>query len=219
MTALEMRSFKSYELDPPSVPMPITLLSGCVLKVEADGSLAIDLGGRLVSARRAASCLLEPAAGDRVLVACSECEHYILAVLDRPGTAPASLSAHVPSDATILRGAEIVIRAGRAISLEAPAATVQVRRFQLFADAMGFVGGLLTQAVERWRTAASHVEVVSTEISTKAARRISLIEETDVLQAGAQVQTFATASVTSAQSVVVAAKEDLRLDGERVTVG
>ena len=61
--------------------------------------------------------------------------------------------------------------------------------------------------------------MVATDIATKAARRVTIVDETDVLEAGTIAQKIAAASVTNAHAVVIAADEDLRLDGARVTVG
>jgi hypothetical protein len=196
-----------------------TLLAATVLSCEPTGDLAVDLGGETTLACRAASCLLEPAPGDLVCLVLLEDRAYALAVLERPGQAPANLSANVPSSALAIAGGDLVLKGRRGLHLEAAEITTRSRRLSLFADAIGFVGRTLTQAVEQWRASATRVEVVAADINTQSARRVSVIDETDVLKAGAQVQTLATASVTSAPSVVVAAEGDLRLDGERVTVG
>ena len=105
------------------------------------------------------------------------------------------------------------------MTISAPRTTLRAALFAVTADSLALAARLVTQAFERWRISARQIETVAEEIAVKAARRTSLVEETDTLKAGAVVQTIETVAVTSAQSAVVAAKEDLRLDGERVTVG
>jgi hypothetical protein len=204
---------------PGSGSAEVALQIGRVVKVAAGSQISLDIDGSPVVARRAASCLLEPAVGDDVLIGRSRAESYVLAILVRTGPASASLSVNVPNEEVVLRGGDVVLSAERELRLEAAALAVRTRRFALVAEVMSFVGQTLTQFLERWRSSARSVEIVATDIAMKAARRTSLVEETDVLQAGTLVQTIATAAVTSAQSAVVAAEQDLRLDGERVTVG
>ncbi len=193
--------------------------SGLVTDIAASGAVTVDLDGGARTARRAASCLLEPARGDRVLVGLADTEGYVLAILDRHGSAPSVLSVAAPSNRLTVRGAQVAIIGESEVTLEAPAILARTRRFTLLADAMGLVGKVLTQAIDRWRVSAEATEIVSRDIATKAVRRIAIVEEMDSLEAGAVVQSIATATVTSANAAVIAAKEDLRLDGARVTVG
>lgn len=194
-------------------------VSGLVTEIPNPGRFLVDVDGCKRIFRRAASCLLEPACGDRVLVASVETEAYVLAVLERTEYGPAALSVGAAASHLVIHGAHISIAAEREVALEAASVVARTRRFTLLADAMGFVGKVLTQAVDRWRVSAEATEIVSRDIATKALRRVAIVEETDSLEAGAVVQNIATATVTSANAAVIAAKEDLRLDGERVTVG
>jgi hypothetical protein len=197
----------------------VALRAARIIRAAPTGETWVEIEGRPEAARRAASCLLEPAAGDDVLIALARGENYILAILGRTGSAAASLSVDVPSEQLVLRGGDITVSGQRELRLEASMLAARARSFTVVSEAMSFVGQIMTQALDRFRSSARSVEIVSTDIATKSVRRTSLIEESDVLQAGTLVQTIATAAVTSTQSAVIAAEQDLRLDAERVTVG
>ncbi len=182
--------------------------------------LTVAAAGVELPARPAASCLLAPEIGDAVLiVAGSAGQTYVLAVLERPGTAPAVVSASVPSPLMRIEAGQLALSGVEELTLAAPRTTLRTGAFAVMADVVTFAARLMTQALEHFRSSARSVEIVSTDLAIKAARRTTLVEETDVLEAGTLVQTIATAAVMSAQSAVVTAQQDLRLDGERVTVG
>lgn len=196
-----------------------SLASGLVVEVASTDHVRIDMDGSVHVARRAASCLLEPALGDRVLVAHADTGTYVVAVLERPGPLAAVLSANVPAGHLAIHDKTISITADERVSIGTPAMTIHTQALSLFAGATSLVGRMFTQAVQKWRLSAREVAVVSDDIAMQAARRTSVIAETDVLKAETLVQNIASTAVTNAHSAVVAVREDLRLDGERVTVG
>lgn len=197
----------------------LELKTSRVLAHAGPSAFRVDVEGRALVFRVAASCLLAPEPGDLALIADDGIQSYILAILERPGAAPATLSASVPSNTLRIAAAQLSFEASEDLAISAPRATIRAAVFTVTADALTHVARVMTQALERWRTSARSVETVADDIATKAARRTSIVEESDVLNAGVLIQTIATASVTSAESAVVAVREDLRLDGERVTVG
>jgi uncharacterized protein DUF3540 len=169
--------------------------------------------------RCAVSCLLVPEPGDLVLVADNSSEFYILAVLERPGSAPVVLRATTPSKTMVLAAQKLLVRADAEIEIAAPQTNIRGGRLTVAVEALAFVAKLFTQTLERWQTSAQKVDIVATDIATKAARRVAIVDEVDVLEAGAILQKIEAAAVTNAQAVVISADEDLRLDGTRVTVG
>jgi hypothetical protein len=198
-------------------PAGLALETGRVLRCAPVG-FVVDIAGAEHAAVAAASCLLVPGPGDLVMAADVNGKVYILAVLERPGAAEAVLSAGVPSGTLRIEAAHLALRAGEDMTITAPRATIAAGILTVTADALTQAARLLTQAVTRWTLSSRTVEIVADDISTSAARRVSVVSETDLLKAGALVQTLDTA-VTSAESAVFAARQDLRLDGERVTVG
>jgi hypothetical protein len=214
---LLMLHTQAWEHDAPALQAGLNLETGRVLNSAASG-FVVDIAGVEQAAVTAASCLLVPGRGDLVLAAGVSRRFYILAILDRPGSAEAVLSAGVPSGVLRIEAAHLALRAGEDIAIVAPRATIAADVLTFTADTLTQIARLLTQAVTRWTASARTVEIVADDMSTHVARRVSVVPETDILKAGVLVQTLGTA-VTSAESAVVAARQDLRLDGERVTVG
>jgi hypothetical protein len=201
-------------------PSPLYALHrGRVLRRTETGNIIVLVDGGERAMRCALSCLLVPEPGDLALIAGYETEAYILAVLERPGPAPAVLAAATPSGATHFAAQKLVLRAERDLEISAPRSHVTGERFTIAVEALSFVARLLTQTLGRWQSSAEKIDTVATDIATKAARRIAIVDETDMLEAGDLLQKIEAASVTNAQAVVIAAEEDLRLDGVRVTVG
>lgn len=194
------------------------LQSGRVLRRSEAGAVVL-VGGREQASRCATSCLVAPEPGDLVLLAAHPTETFILAVLQRPGSAPAVLSATTPSDQLVLSAGKIALKAKDDLEVTGPQVTIRSGRLTFAADALSFVAKLLTQTLGRWQSSAQNMDMVATDLATKAARRVTVIDEADMLQAGSVLQKIQSASVTQAEAVVIAVTEDLRLDGARVTVG
>lgn len=196
-----------------------SLDSGRITGMAQNGAFSVLVGDHERILRCATSCLVAPEPGDLVLVAGHSEGGYVLAVLERPGSAPAVLNAVTPSDVMVFGAKKLVMRAAEAVEIDAPQTNIRGKRFTVTVEALSFVAKLLTQTLGRWQSSAQKIDTVATDIATKAARRVTIVDETDMLEAGAIVQRIDAASVTNAQAVVIAAGEDLRLDGARVTVG
>lgn len=196
-----------------------TLRTGRVLPSPIAGAVLVHMEGQDRSLRCAASCLLNPEPGDLVLVADNAGEAYILAVLERPGPAPAVLGISTPSQTVIVRAKRLVMRGEEEVEITAPRTDVKGARLTVAVDTISFIANLLTQTLKRWQGSAKNIDMVATDIATKAARRIAIVDEIDTLRAGSVLQKIEATSVTDAHAVVIAANEDLRLDGTRVTVG
>ncbi|MHB8885012.1 MAG: DUF3540 domain-containing protein [Methylovirgula sp.] len=199
--------------------LPFSLDSGRIAGMAANGAFKVLVGDHERILRCATSCLVAPEPGDLVLVAGNSDEGYVLAVLERPGPAPAVLNAATPSDVMVLGAKKLVMRAEEEIEIVAPQTNIRGKRFTIAVEALSVIANLLSQTLGRWQSSAQKIDTVATDIATKAARRVTIVDETDMLEAGAIVQRIDAASVTNAQAVVIAAGEDLRLDGARVTVG
>ncbi len=67
----------------PAMPLPVLHNTGRVTHLFSDGTLSVECAQRGWHCQRAASCLLMPAVGDRVLLTAVEQEIWLLAVLER----------------------------------------------------------------------------------------------------------------------------------------
>lgn len=186
-----------------------TTLAGEVVQVDGC-TIVLSLAGRQAAARRAASCLLEPAPGDAVLAADVGGRIYVLAVLDRPGGGEAVLSvagaiaATLAQDSLALRCGELTVDVGKA-TLRSRAAQVASRTLSAVAERLDVVARTL-------RRTADH------EFShAKAATRT--VEGPEAVTAGELLLEARTALAQRGGIVLIDAREDVRVNGERITMG
>src|SRR5579871_1081633 len=111
------------------------------------------------TARRAASCLLQPGAGDTVLAADLTDGTWILAVLVRGGS-PAVIPLPADSTLKVAQGSlqlsvpdELILAAGRQLSAIAPEVSLQAARAGVTLGALQFAAGLVEATVDHIKTA------------------------------------------------------------------
>ena len=191
---------------------------GKVLSLTGRTEVEIESSDRVLTARRAFSCLVEPIAGDRVLAAQTAEGLYVIAVLDRLIADQATLA--LPSaGALTIAASDISIAARTEARIEARTVTVRSGAFHLASDIVTLLGRLSTWVSETIRVSSRTQEVSADTISSKSLDRVAIVERADVLQAGTLTQTIGEIATTTAPIAVIATEEDLRLDGKRVTVG
>ncbi len=202
-------------LRPPAEP---GLVVGTLLARLDEGAVLLDLGAGPVAGRRAFSCLVEPIAGDRVLVARSLQGLHLLAILDRPTADGAKLD--LPGGGALtLSAVDLRLSARRQAVIEAPSVTFRGAGLTVVADTITLLGRLATLVADTIRLSSKTQELSADTMASKSLDRVTIVERTDVLRAGRLIQTIEETAVTTAPIAVIATGEDLRLDGKRVTVG
>ncbi|MBI3068818.1 MAG: DUF3540 domain-containing protein [Betaproteobacteria bacterium] len=179
------------------------------------------------SANVAASCLLQPALGDRVLTAAErggEC--YVLAVLKRTHaianairfTGDTSLivdggrlRTSARDGVEVATAGEIALNAG-SIAMNALAADVAVER-------LSFAGTLLQAGIEKIKLVAGTFDSVLERFYQRVARSIRRVDEIDQVKAG-QIDYEAEKNLAlHAKYTLVTAEELVKMDGEQIHVG
>ena len=123
-----------------SEPAPLyNLRRGRVLRRLETGAVVVLLDGQDAACRCAISCLVAPEPGDLVLLAGNDAEAYILAVLERPGAAPAVLTASTPSETMVLAAQKLVLRAADELEMTAPRTQIKGGRLTIAVDMLSFV--------------------------------------------------------------------------------
>lgn len=200
------------------------LIQARVLDVGEDICRLSDASGSF-TARRAASCLLQPAAGDTVLAADVAAGPWILAVLTR-GDSPAVIP--LPADCTLkvaeggLRLAvqeELTLAAGRQLSIVAPEVSLQAARASLGLGMLQLAAGLIEATLEQVKTTVGFLDTVAQRVRLKAGSVHRQVEDLEHLQAG-QVN-YAVKGVLNlhGKHAVVSALSEVRIDGERIHLG
>lgn len=177
------------------------------------------------TARRAASCLLQPAAGDTVLAADLGGSTWILAVLVR-GDSPAVLP--LPADSTLRVAVgglklvvqdELVLAAGRQLSAVAPEVSVQAARAGFTLGALQLAAGLVEATVDQVKTLAQFLDTVAERVRLKAVSSHREVEDLEHLQAGQLYYSIKNVLNLRGKHAVMSAESEVRVDGERIHLG
>ena len=177
-----------------------------------DGSVSLASGGRRIRARRAASCVLEPAPGDTVLAIGVEADAgaFVIAILDRPAGAEAVLS--VPGAAeTALVQDRLALRCER-LTVDAGDATLRGRVARV-------AGGVLAAVAERIDVVARTLRRSADHELSRAGNATRTVDGAETVTAGEMMIEARTALGQRAGIVLVDAREDVRMNGERITMG
>ncbi|TVQ42372.1 MAG: DUF3540 domain-containing protein [Wenzhouxiangella sp.] len=187
--------------------------------------LATDQQG-LLAAQRAASCLLEPRAGDRVLTLCQGDEAWVLAVLERTsgGANALTLNGDISLHAV---GGSLKIRGDEDVDLNAAGnVTVTGSRLQLRARVSEFVAEKACWAIEnlqlrygRMAMVGQALDMVARQLNQFAETSVRKVEGMDHKRAG-QIDHKARSSMTmQAENVIVQAREVAKVDGDQIQLG
>lgn len=177
------------------------------------------------TARRAASCLLQPAAGDTALVADVDGSLWVLAVLVR-GDSPAVVPLPADSTVKVAGGSlkltipeELTLAAGRQLSAVAPEVSVQAARAGLSLGALQLAAGLVEATVDQVKTLAGFLDTVAERVRLKAGSSHREVEDLEHLQAGQLYYSIKNVLNMRGKHAVMSAEGEVRLDGERIHLG
>ncbi len=206
------------------------ILSEGIVLMSDTSQWVIRLGGAgarsSTVARRAASCLVEPEPGDRVLVSEGASESFILAVLVRASATPTRLSSD--GDLTLAaRGGRVQIVGERGVSLASPEKVAVVSRDlevhtvhgRLSFDDFGVVGRALEARLGVAKTCADAIERVAERVVDRVKRAYRFVEDVDQLRAGRIDQRAEGLLTLRAEHAVIAAQKLVKMDGGQVHIG
>lgn len=195
-----------------------SLAVGAVKRRDA-ADVVVGLGTSETQARRAISCLVAPEPGDTVLVATAGGCAFILAVLERKALQRVELSVSDPEATVTLVAAELEFAASRRILQTAPDIAIEATSLRLFSRSLSLVSTLLTFLADRMHSSFSHQHTVADQIATKARQRVTVVDGSDVQQIGILSQAVESTAAITADSAILTTRKDLRLDGERISMG
>jgi hypothetical protein len=191
------------------VEMPVQEV-GHVLACGKAGEMQVALPEGDRQARRAASCLLVPGVGDRVLVCGPHADAlYVVAVLERASDAPCQYSLGRDADISAsgrltLASDELVVRASRATTL---------------IDQLASFGRELTASIGRAKLVGQVFESLFDRVGQFAGHSTRTVEGVDQVRSGA-IDYRAERSVSLQGSEVMAtAKTLMKVDGGQIHIG
>lgn len=179
--------------------------------VDLDGSgPTLQVGTRKVLGRRAVSCLVEPAVGDRILAVEDGDGVFVLAILERPSATSAMLS--VPNATTVTLAQDRLGFRAEVLTVDAGTATLRSRQAQVVGRTLKAVADGLDVIVRTLRRTADQ------EFS-HARNATRTVEGAETVKAGELLIEAKTALAQRAGIVLIDATEDVRINGERITMG
>jgi len=179
-----------------------------------------------IHARRAASCLLVPEVGDRVLCAVeSRGDAFVLAVLERKEAGRATVE--LP-ERTLVRAAErlslaanegVDIVGGGEVRISSAAVEVTSLRTRLASRALEVVGDAVGAELGRVKFVAKSIDGMMERLSQRIKRSFRVVEETDQVKARHIDYAAETVAHFRGEHTVVTAKDLVKVNGEQIHVG
>jgi hypothetical protein len=188
------------------------------------GTFDLLVSGKPVRARRAVSCLVEPLVSDIVALLPTAEGVFITDVLLRSEEEVQAL--HINALRNDGSRHDVVLSAGSLQidteeELEATGKRLAFRFDTMLMSSrqLALVGKkLMTSMLDIVTNAKTHLASFETT-STKARNRVDRVVETDQLRAGSIQSQADTVALIQAGSALTVAKEDIRLDGKRISMG
>lgn len=177
-------------------------------------------------ARRAASCLLEPAMGDEVLVVYHARGAHVLAVLERDTETPARLSTEgdleigAPSGHVSLHARDgIHLATPGDATIAANTARVSAKSGELVIDALTYLGAELTAKVDRVKTVATSVESIAGRWVQRLDRAYRFIARSEAVRAEYLDYEARAAFHVKAETTLVNSGGLTKIDGSQIHLG
>lgn len=174
-----------------------------------------------IRARRAASCLLAPAAGDRVLLVTEDGgDAFVLAVLEQRDPSSATISVEGDLSLRSVRG-KVTVAAQEGLEL----VTAATARIAATAVEVGAIEALTVTAaavkaeMEKVKVFATTLDSFFERVSLRAKRSFRTVEELDQVKARHLDYAAAGNAHLRAENTFVTAQDLVKLDGEQVHIG
>jgi hypothetical protein len=218
---------REQKLELVSTPTPEPGRQGTAVIVGAgsDGSWMVEDRGQQLQVRRAASCLLEPAVGDRVWIVVEGEHAYVLAVLERSADAPATL--RVDGDAVLrVKGRldvhaddDLQLRSDRQVGIAGDELQVRARVGKIFVrECTAVLRSLLTHATSSTMVA-KLVETLADRVSTSSKTSYRNVAEIDQLEAGIIDHRAVEAARIAADKVIINGGEIAKVEAGQIHLG
>ena len=203
-------------LDRLADPLPTSLWTAR-LEAGPEGFQAAGPRGA-IPVRPAASCLVAPQAGDIALLHGGAPHAHVIALLERAAGADTIVSA--PGGGRLaLRAEEITFDAGLRLSASAPEAEFALGRVTLRSTAAALVTGTATLAARLLRSTARSIEQQADRLVAVVGQRTTRVRDADILHAGNTMTQVEALALSRSGSAVMTARQDIRMDAERISLG
>ncbi|WP_332012239.1 DUF3540 domain-containing protein [Achromobacter sp.] len=197
---------------------PVHLL-GELLRRESDGSYAVACDGRVWTAQRAASCLLEPQPGDEVLISGPDpARVYLIAITVQADPGRTTLQAE---GELVLRSRSggVLLESERAVRVHAPEYAVEAEEERHTCGRMRMVAKQLHATVGETRLVGRNYEAVLDRMTLMARLSLRSVSEMDQVRAGTiDFQAEQSARLHAAYTVVTGG-DLVKVDAKQIHMG
>lgn len=193
-----------------ATPLPVAHHIGRVTHLFPDGSLSVECAQRGWHCQRAASCLLTPGVGDRVLLTAVQQEIWLLAVLER---------AQPQQVAQLSTTSALQIASAAELSLSSPRLSVTAKEGDCHIDALKYSGASLSAWVSISTLMGKRCESVwqtLTQISHNVFRRTRQAEQVYVGQLEIKAENYLQ---LHGKNTLISAQAITRVDGGQIHMG
>jgi hypothetical protein len=199
--------------------------SGTIVR-SADGAFSARTEIGEMTAARAASCLVEPTVGDRVLLSVAGDECYVLAVLSHEDGAATrlvvdgDLEIHTRKGRLALASPDgIDLVGGKDVSVVAGAFNVNAVTADMVLERLSFLGASLRAEVGKMKLFGGTLDATLDRISHRVKRSFRRVEELDEVRAE-QIDYAAGKTLSlKGEQTVMTARGLVKVDGEQVHIG
>ena len=194
---------------------------------EAGDDFVVHTDAAVYRARRAASCLLEPLVGDKVLLVTDmENGDYVLAVLERDAGRLSTLS--LPGDAqirmqtgrlTMSARDGIAMESAREIAMQSASLKVEALTGEVTVHDLSLVGEAWRSCVDRVKSVGRTFDSILERCHQRVTRSYRVVDEMDQVKAGQIDYQAETSLQLHAKYALMTADELVKLDGEQIHLG
>lgn len=201
--------------------------AGTVVEVTPAGEFTVRAESGVYGARRAFSCLVEPMAGDVVLLSglpSGAC--YVLAVLEREADAPARLVADGNLEVRLAKGRFVVaaqegvdLVSAKEVSVTAGGVRVNATEGNVVLKQLSVLGSFVRAEFDRIKVLAESCDSVMDRVLQRVKRSYRFVEEHDQVRA-AQIDYVAQNNASlRGENTLITAKDLVKVDGEQIHLG
>jgi hypothetical protein len=214
---------------PLPLPLPVAPYQALVTVVEAgpDGAWLVDDGRGRRFVRRAVSCVLEPAAGDRAwVVGEATGSAYVIAVLERAEpVAAATLS--FPGDVAVTAGGRLTLAAREGLDLATPAAVgvsadelhVRAREGRAAIEELSLFARTVRASLAKLTHVGQVLELLVDRVTQRSKHSVRAIEGLDHTRAQTIDYRAEHTAHVRAEHAIVDGTQLVKLDGGQIHLG
>ncbi|AUX31077.1 MULTISPECIES: DUF3540 domain-containing protein [Sorangium] len=192
----------------------------------AGTAFVVAAGAAEIEACRAVSCMVEPVAGDEVLVSVlPERRAYILAVLEREGrdvsvVLEGDLHVKLPRGRFVVGAAEgVTLASGKEVGVVAGELKVNARLGSVLVESLSYLGTAVQAEIEKAKVKAAALDASVERVTQRLKRVYRFVEEFEQLRAE-RVDYVAKKNMSlRGENTLVTAEELVKLDGAQIHLG